>query len=420
MARALERPPDRRKVLTRGAPTARRTTIGSDALTDVRPAAVAGMFYPEAPSALAVGGACAPRGRRSSTGRPARGVPKAIIVPHAGYVYSGPIAASAYARLAAGRDTIRRVVLFGPDAPRAGARARVAFGRGVRDAAGRRGRRSRRGRLALTLPPGLHERCRARARALARSAAAVPAGGPRRPSASCRSPSATRRRSRSAKSSICCGAGAETLIVVSSDLSHYHRYADARRIDRATGDAILALSATLDHDAGMRRDADQRAAPGGAASRAASRELLDLRNSGDTAGDKSRVVGYASFAFTEPEPAEAVVMTDADLGRALLDDRAFGDRRGARHWAPSPTSAHAALARARRPRSSRCGRSGELRGCIGSLEPPAPARRRRPRECRSPPRSATRASRRSTRAEFEAHVDRSVAVVGRRAPGRPG
>ena len=55
------------------------------------------------------------------------GVPKAIIVPHAGYMYSGPIAASAYARLAGGRETIRRVVLFGPAASRAGARARAAF-----------------------------------------------------------------------------------------------------------------------------------------------------------------------------------------------------------------------------------------------------------------------------------------------------
>src|SRR4249920_3331938 len=82
-------------------------------MPDVRPAAVAGMFYPAAPSALALQvhahlAASTPPGETSS------GAPKAIIVPHAGYVYSGPIAASAYARLAAGRGQIRRVVLLGP------------------------------------------------------------------------------------------------------------------------------------------------------------------------------------------------------------------------------------------------------------------------------------------------------------------
>ena len=93
--------------------------------------------------------------------------------------------------------------------------------------------------------------------------------------------------------------GPETLFVVSSDLSHYHRYAEAREMDRATADAVLALSATLDHEQACG------ATPINGLLLAARRhglqpELLDLRNSGDTAGDKSRVVGYASFAFTMP------------------------------------------------------------------------------------------------------------------------
>ena len=95
--------------------------------------------------------------------------------------------------------------------------------------------------------------------------------------------------------------GPETLVVVSSDLSHYHRYADAARIDRATADAVLALSATLDHEQACG------ATPVNglllcARRRGLSPALLDLRNSGDTAGDRSRVVGYASFAFTEHDP----------------------------------------------------------------------------------------------------------------------
>ena len=76
-----------------------------------RPAAVAGLFYPDRPALLrqmlddmlAEAGPAAPPSR-----------PKALIVPHAGYVYSGAVAASAYARLGDGRGRIRRVVLLGP------------------------------------------------------------------------------------------------------------------------------------------------------------------------------------------------------------------------------------------------------------------------------------------------------------------
>jgi len=90
--------------------------------------------------------------------------------------------------------------------------------------------------------------------------------------------------------------GPETLVVVSSDLSHYRSYAEAKRIDRATTDAILAMSPILDHEQacgatpinGLLQCAKRRGL---------SPTLLDLRNSGDTAGDRGRVVGYASFAF---------------------------------------------------------------------------------------------------------------------------
>ncbi len=96
--------------------------------------------------------------------------------------------------------------------------------------------------------------------------------------------------------------GAETLILVSSDLSHYHAYRDAVAIDRETVEHVLALQPSLDHDQacgatpinGLLQVAPKHGlAPA----------LLDLRNSGDTAGDRSRVVGYASFAFTEASHA---------------------------------------------------------------------------------------------------------------------
>lgn len=267
-------------------------------MSAVRAAAVAGTFYPEAPSALAadvrafLAGVTAPSVAVGTA-------PKAAIVPHAGYVYSGPIAASAYARLAAARDTVRRVVLFGPT-------HRVPV-RGLALPSAR----------AFATPLGLVDVDQeAVAAALAmpqvsQSDAAhafehslevqlpflqtvlgefriVPfAVGDATPAEV------------SAVIDLLWG-GAETMIVVSSDLSHYHRYADACRIDRATAATVLALSATLDHDEACG------ATPVNGLLLSARRhglrpELLDLRNSGDTAGDKSRVVGYAAFAFTNQE-----------------------------------------------------------------------------------------------------------------------
>src|SRR5689334_7357221 len=80
--------------------------------SDVRPAAVAGTFYPGDPRELAdeVGAYldCTQEEPQSP------GFPKALIVPHAGYIYSGPVAASAYDLLRPGRGVVRRVVILGP------------------------------------------------------------------------------------------------------------------------------------------------------------------------------------------------------------------------------------------------------------------------------------------------------------------
>ena len=94
--------------------------------------------------------------------------------------------------------------------------------------------------------------------------------------------------------------GPETLIVISSDLSHYHPYADAQHRDHQTTDDIAHLRLLVDHEQACG------ATPINGLLEVAQRRglkphLLDLRNSGDTAGDKSRVVGYASFAFMESD-----------------------------------------------------------------------------------------------------------------------
>ena len=269
-------------------------------MPDVRPAAVAGMFYPAAPAALAadvrahLAGAAARPAETAAT-------PKALIAPHAGYVYSGRIAAAAYAQLEAARGTIRRVVLFGPAhrvpvrglaLPTARAFA-TPLGTVTVD---------RQAAIAVLALPQVCENDAAHASehslevqlpflqaALGEFSIVPLVVGDATPEDV-------------ADVIDLLWGGPETLFVVSSDLSHYHRYAEAREMDRATGDAILALSATLDHEQACG------ATPINGLLLAARRhglrpELLDLRNSGDTAGDKSRVVGYASFAFTEPEPA---------------------------------------------------------------------------------------------------------------------
>jgi MEMO1 family protein len=261
----------------------------------VRPAAVAGMFYPEAPSSLAADVRTYLRGAARSAQNATR--PKALIVPHAGYVYSGTVAAAAYTRLNAHGESIRRIVLFGP-AHRVPVRGLAlpsvrAFATPLgivdvdRDAVA----------SALTLP----QVCEIDAphvlehslevqlpflQTVLREFSIVPfAVGDATPA-------------EVAEVIELLWGGPETIVVVSSDLSHYLRYTEARALDRATANDILALSATLEHEHACG------ATPINGLLMAARRrrllpELLDLRNSGDTAGDKSRVVGYASFAFGE-------------------------------------------------------------------------------------------------------------------------
>ena len=265
-------------------------------MANVRPAAVAGMFYPGTRSALASEVRAHLAGVKPRT--EALPAPKALIVPHAGFVYSGPIAASAYARLAAVRDTIHRVVLFGPT-HRVPVRGLAlpsvdAFATPLGEVPIDREAVAE----ALTLrqvttgdAPHAHEHSLEVQLPFLQTVlgdfSLVPfAVG-----------DATAGEVSEVIDLL--WGGDETLIVVSSDLSHYQRYAEARTTDRATGEAILAFAAHLDHEQACG------ATPINGLLIAARRrglavELLDLRNSGDTAGDRNRVVGYASFAFVEP------------------------------------------------------------------------------------------------------------------------
>jgi MEMO1 family protein len=94
--------------------------------------------------------------------------------------------------------------------------------------------------------------------------------------------------------------GDETLILISSDLSHFLPYATAQAIDSQTVQGMLQMQPSLDHQQACG------ATPVNGLLLAARRhhlqpQLLGLCNSGDTAGDKGRVVGYAALAFTQGE-----------------------------------------------------------------------------------------------------------------------
>ena len=220
--------------------------------------------------------------------------PKALIVPHAGYIYSGPIAASAFARVAPFAERITRVVLVGPAhrvyveglvSPGA-SRLRTPLGELAVDEA------------ALAALPDIVPHAAAHAREhsievelpflqrVTPRAMIVPLAG-------------TRARPELVGVALeQLWGGPETLIVISSDLSHYLPYAEGRRVDEQTAARIVALDATV---AG-----EQACGAIGingllwVARRKGLRvELVDLRSSGDTAGSRDEVVGYGAFAGYE-------------------------------------------------------------------------------------------------------------------------
>jgi AmmeMemoRadiSam system protein B len=260
-----------------------------------RPPAVAGFFYPASATEL----------RRDVQGflagaeplAAAEPVPKVLIAPHAGYVYSGPIAASAYVRISAAASTIKRVVLLGPAhrvhvhgmALPAASQFQTPLGTIEIDQDAIR--------AVENLPQvTVSDEAHAQEHSLEvhlpflqqvlGSFKLVPfAVG-----------SATPQQVAQVLDLL--WGGDETLIVISSDLSHYLPYPRACAIDEFTAETILRLQPDLDHQQACGATPINGLLLA-AQARGLKPRLLDLRNSGDTAGDKSRVVGYASFAFHE-------------------------------------------------------------------------------------------------------------------------
>lgn len=257
-----------------------------------RPAAVAGSFYPGSAAVLSRD----LRQMLADAPQAAAFRAKAIIAPHAGYVYSGPIAASVYAPLAALRATVRRVVLLGPT-------HRVAVdGLALSSCS------------AFSTPLGIVPLDAQAMSSIADLPQVVVSDAAHALEHSLEVqlpflqtvlgdfslvPLAVGRATAAEVAQVLerLWGGDETLIVISSDLSHYLPYSEAQQSDAASAKQILALDARLDHQHACG------ATPVNGLLLAARRHGLqvhqiDLRNSGDTAGDKSRVVGYGAFSFT--------------------------------------------------------------------------------------------------------------------------
>ena len=336
-------------------------------MPEIRPPAVAGTFYPFAASEL----------RReiekfvaeAAPGGPDARDPKVLIVPHAGYIYSGSIAGSAYARIASLKDSVQRVVLLGP-AHRVRLRglalpAATGFATPL-------GTVSIDTEAAATVRGFEQVIVSDEAHALEHSLEVqlpflqsvlgefrlVPfAVGDVSPQ-------------QVAEVLDALWDGPETLIVISSDLSHYLPYPNACAKDEFTAETILRLQPELDHQQACGATPINGLLLA-ARERGLEPRLLDLRNSGDTAGDKSRVVGYAAFSFHEPE--EQPFRTSdgrhedcTDRGNKLLQiaRAAIADNFGINlQFSDSEAFLHEHGASFVTLRDN-----GTLRGCIGTLQ----------------------------------------------------
>jgi len=260
----------------------------------IRPPAVAGMFYPADKDTLHHD--VQHYLQQATNNTDTLIAPKAIVVPHAGYIFSGPIAASAYRQLIPLKDKINRVVLLGPC-------HRIAFqGLAAPEA------------TSFNTPLGNIPIDQDSIQQLTDLPQLIISEQAHRDEHSLEVqlpflqevlddfsliPLVVGDTSQQQVAEVIekLWGDEHTLIVISSDLSHYHDYQQAQQLDQSTSNAITNLQPELiDYEDACGRNG-LKGMLAVAQHKQLSVNLLDLRNSGDTAGDKERVVGYGAYVI---------------------------------------------------------------------------------------------------------------------------
>jgi hypothetical protein len=339
-------------------------------MPSTRPPAVAGTFYPADRQRLA--GLVEHLLHDAHTLLPessdSNPVPKAWIVPHAGYRFSGAIAASAYARVRLGAQTIRRVVLLGPS-------HRVGVpGIAVPSVS------------AFDTPLGSVPLDQDNLQVLRSLPYCVVADEPHAKEHSLEvqlpflqkvlpdfqlTPVAIGAASRDQVAAALkqVWGGPDTLILISSDLSHYHAYEEAQRLDEQSSRAIMSLTPGRIRS----RDACGWRGVNGLLQQASDLGLtattLNVLSSGDTTGRRERVVGYGAWAFSTAAVPVDKGLTAADETQLLeLARKSVARAVGGK---PVPQVAVGTFAAAlQQPGATfvTLTRGGRLRGCLGSLQ----------------------------------------------------
>jgi AmmeMemoRadiSam system protein B/AmmeMemoRadiSam system protein A len=352
------------------------------ASTNVREAAVAGLFYPQDKTALAqmIDQALA----TAPSSEPA-GDLKALVCPHAGYRYSGEVAARAYKTLQ-GR-TFDTVILLAPSHYARFTGASVSAAASYRTPLGLVPISPKARALAQAKPFVPEAPCEVlRPEWWRESSKAPPEPGQDTPhtwehSAEVQVPFLQQALGKFNLVPVILGQvdpaplakalaprlDDHTLLVASSDLSHYHPYAEARELDTRCVKAICDLDISEMQSQEACGKLPILTVMHLAREKGWKPRLLDCRNSGDTAGDKSRVVGYAAIAFYAPKieaftPAERKLLID--LARASLKESVTQGRLPA-----AATNRYSAKFIERKGCFVTLTKNGDLRGCIGHILP---------------------------------------------------
>lgn len=351
-----------------------KLTQGENTMGNVRDPAVAGFFYPADGATLAADIAGYMNAAAAATDAPS---PKAIIAPHAGYAYSGQVAAHAYAPWAQDAETIERIVLIGPA-------HRVAF-QGIAAPSVE----------AFKTPLGDVPIDTEALQAIQNLPQVILDDEPHRQEHSLevhipflQQVLGTFKLLPLVAGSVAGEQVAEVLerlwgdektrFVISTDLSHYQDYAAAQQLDTETAEAIEAMDPSRigrDHACGRVPVSGMLIA---ARRHGMSIDRLDLRNSGDTAGKKDKVVGYGSWAVHEDGENRPAAAPPAN------DDRAMLQKEGARIFRAAAQSVGYAIKNGKAPKVDistfpavlqeeratfiTINKNGQLRGCIGTIQ----------------------------------------------------